>query len=100
MNNRYHVYVGDKRTTVSFDYVLASLVALNAGLTPGTPEGHSHVRKTLQEHLDHYPDSGRVHVSQWLRNEVVLSLVDKKLSEGYADWLLQGGSCCHNGNKR
>lgn len=89
MTERYHVYVGDKRTTISFSSILAVLIAITGDLTPNTKEAHTYVRETLQGFLNEYPDTGRVHVSQWLEGEAILSLVDNKLSERYLDCLLE-----------
>ena len=88
MNTRYHIYLGDKRTTASLDSVLAALLSLKLGETPETPEAHSVVRAWLQERLDEASDPDRAYVSQWLQGEVVLSLTDKKLSNHYWDWRL------------
>ena len=88
MHTRYHIYLGDKRTSASLDNVLAALLALKLGETPETLEAHNAVRAWLQTQLDEENDPGRFRVSQWLQAEVMLALVDKKLSERYWDWRL------------
>ena len=40
----------------------------------------------LQEKLDDKNDPGQTSVSQWLREEVLLDLVEKKLSDKYWRW--------------
>ncbi len=88
MNTRYHIYLGERRTTASLDNTLVALLALKLRKTPETLEAHNAVRTWLQERLDETDDAGRVYVSQWLQGEVALFLVDKKLSERYWDWRL------------
>lgn len=87
MQPRYHVNLGDKRTTVSLDEVLTELLALKLGHTPNTPEAHSGIRQWLQDRLEDNNDPGRILVSQWLRREALLLVADKKLSKAYGDWV-------------
>ena len=86
----YHVTLSTRRTTVSLDETLAALMALKLGQPPHTPAAHTAIRTWLQARLDENNDAGRVRVSQWLQQEAILFLVDKKLSEQYGDWLLSG----------
>lgn len=86
MNQRFHVYLAKKRTTISMDSVLVGVMALKLGKTPETDEANSAVRKWLQAKLDEASDPDRVHVSQWLQREAVLFIADRKLSERYAAW--------------
>ena len=44
------------------------------------------VRAYLQEKLDEAKDPGRILVSQWLRKESIMELVDSKLSKAYWKW--------------
>jgi len=88
MPPRYHVQLGTKRTTVSLDETLADLLALQLNQQPHTPEAHTAVREWLQRRLDADNDPYRARVSQWLQAQVILALVDKKLSDAYGDWLL------------
>lgn len=88
MLNRYHIYHGGKRTTVSLDHILADVMALKLGKTPDTSEAHSAVRKWLQARLDSIADPGRIRVSQWLQGEAVLFVTDKKLSDKYNEWVV------------
>ncbi len=82
----YHVRLGEQRTTVSLDKILSILLSLKLGHDPGTEDAHSAVRAYLQAKLDENNDPGRSHVSQWLREEVLLDLADKKVSEKYWKW--------------
>jgi len=85
---RYHIYLGAKRTTVTLDDTLAHMLAIRLGETPLTPEAHTAVRTWLQEQLDEGNDPGRAYVSRWLQQEVLLFIVDKKLSNKYLEWYL------------
>ncbi len=90
--NRYHLTLGHKRTTVSLDTLLADLLAIRLGACPQASEAHGAVRAWLQHQLDQANDPGRIRVSQWLRDQTVLFLVDKQLSETYLDGLLESPS--------
>ncbi len=90
--NTYHVYLGGRRTTASLDKTLSALISLKHNAQPETEEAHTEVRKYLQAKLDEGKDPGRVLVSQWLQDEVIFDLVDKKLSEKYLDWHTQSNS--------
>lgn len=83
MNKRYHVIHGDKRTTVSLPGNLAGLLAVKLGETPDTDAAHAAVRHWLQARLD--TSQGRSRVSQWLQDEAVLEIADKKVSGKYLD---------------
>ena len=82
----YHVLVGKRRTTVSLDQIISILLSLKLGHEPGTEDAHSAVRAYLQDKLDVLNDPRWTSVSQWLRKEVVLDLMDKKLSATYEKW--------------
>ncbi len=82
----YHVQLGKRRTTVSLDQIISILLSLKLGHDPGTEDAHSAVRAYLQEKLDVLNDPHWTSVSQWLRKEVVLDLLDKKLSAKYEKW--------------
>lgn len=85
---RYHVYLGDKRTTVTLNDTLAGVLAIKLGETPETPEAHTAVRTWLQEKLNAGDDPGRAYVSRWLQAEAILFIVDKKVSSKYIDWYI------------
>ncbi|MGZ3391233.1 MAG: hypothetical protein ACXVCF_16795 [Isosphaeraceae bacterium] len=84
--NRYHVVLGMKSTTVTVDKTLSDLLALKLGHGPRSADAHSAVRAYLQGKLDEKNDAGRTSVSQWLREEALLDLVEKKLSDKYWRW--------------
>ena len=82
----YHVLLGKRRTTVSLDQIISILLSLKLDHDPGTEDVHSAVSAYLQEKLDVKNDPDWTSVSQWLRKEVVLDLLDKKLSSKYWKW--------------
>ncbi len=86
---RYHLTLGPKRTTASLDNLLSGLLAVRLGALPQSPQAHDAVRAWLQAQLDRNNDPERCRVSQWLRDETLLFLVDKSLSDAYLDWLLE-----------
>ena len=85
--DRYHVLLGKKSTTVTVDKTLSDLLALKLGhADPRSADARIAVRSYLQKKLDDQNDPGRASVSQWLREELLLELVDKKLSAKYWRW--------------
>jgi hypothetical protein len=88
-HNRFHVRLGEKRTTVNLGNTLAHLLALKLVEQPETDKAHSAIKKWLQDKLDENGDPLQVHVSQWLQGQAIEFIVDKKLSEKYDDWLLR-----------
>lgn len=89
-DQRDHVILGKKRTTVSLDNNLSILLSLQLGRQPKTPQAHTAVRQWLQARLDDGNDPGRSHTSQWLNSEVVHALITPALAERYGQWILAG----------
>ena len=58
------------------------------------------VHAYLQEKLDEKNNPGRTSVSQWLREEHALDLVDKRLSDKYWRWFNIGWFDATYGKKR
>jgi hypothetical protein len=87
--SRYHVRLGDRRTTVSLDKTLSAYLALHLRVRPQTPKAHQAIRRWLQQRLDVSRDPGRHAVSQWLQAEALEAVVDKNLSAAYGQWLLE-----------
>jgi hypothetical protein len=83
----HHVYLGERRTTVTLDDSIAFFLALKLGLEPRTAEAKAAIREWLQDQLDEQDDPDRVSVSQWLRFQAIRYLVDRKLSTRYEHWL-------------
>ncbi len=88
MTTRYHVPLGDRRTTVSLAPTLIALLALKLGQAPHQPSAHALIRQWLQQQLNDSSNPGRCRVSQWLQEQVVFAIVDKPLAERYTQWLL------------
>src|SRR5512135_358685 len=97
--DRYHVLVGKKRTTVSLDQTSSNMLALKLGEEPRTEAARAAIRAYLQKKLDENNDPHRSRVSQWLREWILLDLVDKKLSTKYWAWF-QGWVEATYGKKR
>lgn len=91
MKKRYHIRLGERRTTVCLDNTLSVLMCLHLGVEPGTREAHSTIRRWMQEKIDLSDDPRRIRVSQWLQQEIVEELISKELAEKYSDWLLKEG---------
>lgn len=91
MKERYHVRLGERRTTVCLETTLSVLLSLHLGLEPGTIGTHSAIRGWLQERIDRVNDPGRIRVSQWLQREIVEALISRELAEKYGKWLLKDG---------
>jgi len=87
-DQRYHVTLGTKRTTVSLDNMLSILLSLQLGQQPQTPQAHAVVRQWLQARLDDGQDAERSRTSQWLRSEVVQALITPELDERYSQWIM------------
>lgn len=89
MKTRFHVRLGKKRTTVLVDTYLSTLLCLKLGFDPKSPPSHNALCHWLQAKLDHAADPKRIHVSQWLREQVVFQLLDTRVSKQYDEWILQ-----------
>ena len=88
-NQRYHVTLGPRRTTVSLDNHLSLLLSLKLGHAPETPQAQRAVRQWLQARLDEYGDYNRAHTSQWLGKEVMSALISTEVNNLYNQWMDQ-----------
>lgn len=86
-NQRYHVTLGPKRTTVSLDNHLSLLLSLKLGYAPQTPQAQRAVRHWLQARLDEHRDYHRAHTSQWLGEEVIRALISAEVKNLYIQWM-------------
>jgi hypothetical protein len=84
---RYHVKLGRKRTTISVDKTLSTLMSLHLNTQPNTPSAHLAVRTWLQARLDQNNDPGRTRTSQWLHGELVVALIGPALKQKYDAWI-------------
>ena len=97
---RYHILRRDIRTTVSLDTTLSALMSLRLKTEPATPQAHLAIRDWIQQKVDELNDPWYRQLSQWVQSEIVLFLVDRKLSETYVDWCLSGEGECVYWRKR
>ncbi len=81
--NRYHVMLGKRRTTVTVDKIVSAFMALKLETTPETAQAHTAVREYIQGKINENKDPERILVSQWLKAQLLLELVDTKLSKQY-----------------
>lgn len=88
-NQRYHLTLGRRRTTVSLDNHLSLLLSLKLGHTPQTPQAQRAVRHWLQARLDQHGDYNRTHTSQWLAEEVIRALISADVHNLYSQWMDQ-----------
>lgn len=87
---RYHLDTGRKRTTVSLDKTIATLLALKLGLAPDAEDAHAAVREWLQQSIEPFKLKGEVRsgrLSSLVRLNAILFLVGSKLERQYHDWL-------------
>jgi len=97
---RYHILRRDTRTTASLDTTLSALMSLRLKTEPATPQAHLAIRDWIQHRVNERDDPGQPQSSQWLQSEIVLFLVDRKLSETYGDGCLNGEGECVYWRKR
>ncbi len=86
-NQRYHLTLGPKRTTVSLDNLLSLLLSLKLGHTPQTPQAQRAVRHWLQARVDEHGDYSRAHTSQWLGEQVIRALISADVNNLYTQWM-------------
>jgi hypothetical protein len=86
-NQRYHVTLGPRRTTVSLDNHLSLLLSLKLGHAPETAQAKRAVRHWLQARLDQNGDYNRANTSQWLGEEVIRALVSAEVKNLYNQWI-------------
>jgi hypothetical protein len=88
-NQRYHLTLGPRRTTISLDNHLSLLLSLKLGYAPQTPQAQRAVRQWLQARLDEHGDYNRAHTSQWLGKEVIRALISAEVKNLYSQWMDQ-----------
>lgn len=88
---RYHITLGNRRTTVSINSTLTFYLALKLNkdpeADPEAPEAHRAIQQWLQTQMDESRDIDRSQISQWLQTQIIHAIVDKKLSKQYEQWL-------------
>ena len=87
--DRYHLDLGQKRTTVSLDETVSAMLAFKLCVSPDDESAHATVREWLQEFVDTRKYKGRYRspdLSASVREYALMFLVDKKLSTKYWRW--------------
>ena len=82
----FHVRLGKRRTTISVDKIVSTLLALHLDAEPGTIQAHAAVRAYFQSKLDESSDPGRHYVTAWLREQALFDVLDNGLSKKYWAW--------------
>lgn len=83
---RFHVSLGTRRTTISVDRILSTLMSLHLGAQPNTPAAHLALRKWLQMHLDRNADPHQRDLTHWLRGKIAEALISVDLKQKYDQW--------------
>ena len=87
---RFHIWFGEKRTTISVDTILYELLAIKLGYWPDNEYAHSSVRIWLQDtiisNLGEQP--GRKNATQWTRRYLIEAIADKRLAGKRNDWIV------------
>jgi hypothetical protein len=81
---RYHVILGEQRTTVSLDTILSEYLALELKQEPGTPEAHTAIRAWLQAQIDWHDIKKPLHLSKRLSAMVLEAIVRPDLKRAHA----------------
>lgn len=89
---RFHIQLGDQRTTISVDNLLVGLLAIKLGHEPETPDGNRAVREWLQARLPEKIGTDRgigKRASQHARILLIEAVADKSLSSAYDKWIVE-----------
>lgn len=88
---RLHITLGEQRTTISVDIILATMLAIKLGKKP---DDRSAVRAWLQERLPDRVGTDKgigKRTSQAARVLLIEAIADKELSKAYDDWVIERG---------
>ena len=88
---RFHIQLGEQRTTVSVDTILSAMLSIKLGHEPETPDGNRAVREWIQARLPHKVGTDRgigKRASQHVRILLIEAVADKDLSEAYDEWVI------------
>ena len=81
---RFHVVLGERRTTVSMDKILSDFLTLHFGKRRARRSRHGHPRLGTARNLGSN-DPGRIAVSQWLAGQALVLLARPELVEAWMD---------------
>lgn len=89
LQDRYHIQLNNRRTTITLDTVLSELLAIKLGYSPDDKRAHSAVRDWLEPMIienmgGNLPTNSRV--SQWTRRYAIEAIANPKLISQVIDW--------------
>lgn len=91
MQKRFHIQFDSRRTTITLDTIISSLLAIKLGVTPESKEAHSVVREwlevTIKDRQGNDQRSG-AKLSQWVRYYAIRAIAAPELESGYVEWML------------
>ena len=90
MQDRYHIQLDDRRTTVTLDIILSSFLAIKLGEVPESKAAHSAVREWLETTIKskHGNDQSSGRVSQWIRHYAIREIAAPELEAAYVKWMI------------
>lgn len=89
---RFHIRLGDQRTTISADTILTAMLAIKLGHDPDNAAQVA--REWLQARLPDKVGTDKgigKRTSQAARELMIEAIADKKLSRAYDDWVIGKG---------
>ena len=84
---RFNVYLGECRTTVSVVDVLVDLLSIKLCRETGTNESKSIVNNWIQNLLYEDNDPYRQRLSQFIQRKIIMEIADKKIIRQYESYL-------------
>lgn len=92
--DRYHIQLQGRRTTITMDKILSELIAMSFGVTPDHADYHQTVQQWLQGTLrdklgDNVPSGSSL--SQWARKYAIEEIANPTLMEKVWDFRLGDG---------
>lgn len=84
---RFNVYLGEYRTTVSIVDVLVDLLSIKLCCETGTNESKSVVNDWIQNLLYEDDDPYRQRLSQFIQRKMIMEIADKKIVRQYESYL-------------
>jgi len=84
---RFNVYLGECRTTVSVVDVLVDLLSIKLCCEAGTNKSKSVVNDWIQNLLHEDNDPYRQRLSQFIQRKIIMEISDKKIIRQYESYL-------------
>ena len=94
MQDKYHITFGKRRTTLTVDSILSEMMAIKLKVEPRSEKAYSLIRQWLQKNVPEKlgVSRGRKNASQWTRRYLIEEIVDRKISNAWADWHINENS--------